>query len=312
MRRRPLLLTAVPAGMLLTAVTAAMLPASAAVATLPPDGGGEGVAIVREQTEAAAAEYFAGVAGEVSHVTCELPAEDAPGVVFYCFAVDANGTPLVAQAAVNDYGTAELSAVAAATPATTAASTTTNPILDAAQGTGSQVVQVSPITEPTIVAVTHDGAGEFAVQPQHGGVAVGPPLAAVTGAWSGRYLVGLGGTISSFAVTADGAWTITVLPRGMALPFDPAAGADGQNADVVAYADDAASSVTVVYEGTGQLVVRASTVSGASVLADQLGPFTGDIEVPAGPGFLSVEAAGAWSLRPQAAPPTSAAPGSTG
>jgi hypothetical protein len=303
MRRRVLLLTAVPA---------AMLPATVAVATLPPDEpGGDGVAIVREQAEAAAVEFFAGVAGEVSHVTCELPAEDAPGVVFYCFAVDGNGTPLVAQATVNDYGTAELAAAAAATPATTAASTTTSPILDSAQGTGGQVVQVSPINEPTIVAVTHDGAGEFAVQPQQGGVAVGTPLATVTGPWSGRYLVGLGGTISAFAVTADGAWTLTVLPRSMALAFDPAAGVDGQNADVVAYADDAAWDVRVVYEGSGQLVVRASTVAGTSALIEQPGPFTGDAEVPAGPGFLSVEAAGAWTLRAPAAPPTSAAPGST-
>ena len=193
----------------LVALPAALAPAAYAAATVPPDDNG-GAEIVRQQAETAAVEYFATtVEGGASHVACETPSADAAGVVFYCFGVDSGGAPVVAQATINDYGTAEF---AAALPGatTTAAPTTTSAVISSAQGTGSQVVQVDPINGPTIVAVTHTGSGAFGVQPQQGGVPAGDPVASVTGAWSGRYLVGLGGTISSFAITADGDWTLTV------------------------------------------------------------------------------------------------------
>ena len=102
------------------------------------------------------------------------PPRTAAGVVFYCYGVNSGGAPLVAQATINDYGTAEISpSVAAMRRRRRTAPTTTSPVVSSAQGTGSQVVQVDPISGPTIVAVTHDGDGAFAVQPQQGGVPVG-------------------------------------------------------------------------------------------------------------------------------------------
>jgi hypothetical protein len=285
----------------LAAGTTIVVPGTLVAATVPPDDTTTGVGIVRTQAEAAAAEYFATVVeGGTSHVVCETPSADSAGVIFYCFGVNSAGAPVVAQATINDYGTAELAAVATAT---TAATTTTSPVISSAQGSGSQVVQVDPISGPTIVAVTHTGGGAFAVQPQQGGVPSGTPFASVTGAWSGRYLVGLGGTISGFAITADGDWTLTVQQRSSALALDATA-VSGENADVVAYDDTAPWAATVSYDGSGPIVVGAATVSGVQELANQSGPFTGEIEVPAGPGFVTVEAPGSWSLQPSA-PPTS-------
>ena len=143
--------------------------------------------------------------------------------------------------------------------------------------------------------------GAFSVQPQQGGVPVGAAVRhRSTGPWSGRYLVGLGGTISGFAITADGDWTLTVEQRSSALTFDPTAGVTGENPDVVAYDDAAPWTATVAYDGTGPIVVSAVTVSGAQQLVNQAGPFTGTIEVPAGPGFVTVDAPGSWSLQPAA------------
>ena len=148
-------------------------------------------------------------------------------------------------------------------------------------------MQVNPVSGPAIVAVTHDGAGAFAVQPQQGGVPLGGPLVSVTGAWSGRYLVGLGGTITAFDVIADGDWTLTVQQRGTALVFDAVAGVAGENPDVVAYSDAAPWSPSLIYDGSGPIVVRAVTVTGAEDLVNQDGPFSGPIDVPAGPGFVT-------------------------
>lgn len=269
-----------------------------AVATVPPDDGA-GIAIVREQAETAAAAFFVTAdEGGATHIACETPSADSAGVTFYCYGVTTGGATLVALATINDYGTAELSAVVPGAAATTTAPTTTSPIISAAQGTGSQVVQVDPIAGPVIVAVTHDGAGAFEVQPQQGGVPVGAPMVSVTGPWTGRYLAGLGGTISAFAVTADGGWTLTVQRRETALAFDEAAGVSGENPDVVAYDDSAAWTATVTYEGNGPITLTAVTVSGSQELVNQAGPFSGDIEVPAGPGFVTVDAPGPWSLQP--------------
>jgi hypothetical protein len=285
-------------------LAAAVVPSALAVATVPP-GDGAGIAIVREQAEAAAAEFFTTASeGGGTHIACETPPADSAGVTFYCYGVATGGATLVALATINDYGTAELSTVVPGAAATTTAPTTTSPILSSAQGTGSQAVPVDPIAGPAIVTVTHDGTGAFEVQPQQGGVPVGPPMVSVTGEWTGRYLAGLGGTISAFAVTADGDWTLTVERRETALAFDAAAGASGENPDVVAYDDAAAWDVTVIYEGAGPIVVTAVTVSGSQELVNQTGPFTGDIEVPAGPGFVAVDAPGPWSLAPLASAPT--------
>ncbi len=75
----------------LVALPATIVPAAYAAATVPPGNSG-GVAIVRQQAETAATEYFAtAVDGGATHVACETPSADAPGVVFYCFGVNSDG-----------------------------------------------------------------------------------------------------------------------------------------------------------------------------------------------------------------------------
>ena len=222
-----------------------------------------------------------------------------PASSFYCFGVDSAGAPLVAQATINDYGTADFAAVGSGPTATTAPTTTTSPVVGSAQGSGSQVVQVDPITGPTIVAVTHDGAGEFAVQPQQGGVPAGAPVVSATGPWSGRYLVGpRRDDLRLRRHRRRRPGRSRVQQRSSALTFDPATGVSGENPDVVAYDEAAPWAATVGYDGPGPIVVRSVTVSGSQELVNQAGPFSGDIEVPAGPGFVTVDAVGAWSLQP--------------
>ena len=67
---------------------------------------------------------------------------------------------------------------------------------------------------------------------------------------------------------------------------------------MIGYDDTAAWSATVSYDGTGTIVVTAVTVSGPQQLVNQAGPYTADIEVPAGPGFVTIDAPGNWSLQP--------------
>jgi hypothetical protein len=178
-------------------------------------------------------------------------------------------------------------------------------------GEGAAARPVDPITAPTIVRVSHGGTGEFSVQPQHGGVDVGGPLLTTTGAADGRYLVGLGGTISAFAITADGPWTLELHAISSAVPLAPGAPATGDTPDVVAYGSAEAGSATVEYTGDGPIVVRAVTSAGPSVVVDEAGAFGGDVTLPAGPGQLLVDAVGPWTISFPASEPTTAAPTAT-
>ena len=141
------------------------------------------------------------------------------------------------------------------------------------------------------------------MQPQQGGVPAGPPAVSATGPWSGRYLVGLGGTISGFAVTADGTWTLRVQQRTSALTIDPATGVSGEGPDVVAYAEAAAWAATVDYDGPGPIVVRSVTVTGSQELVNEAGGFSGEVEVPAGPGSSRSTPSAPGRCNPRDPPP---------
>lgn len=298
MARHLLVVARVVAG----AVAGGLVLAAVAEASVPPPDGAAGVDLVRQQAEAAAVEHFATVVdGGATNIACEVPPEDAAGATFLCYGLAGDGTVLVAVATINDYGSAELTEL----PAGSAGSPTTSSsaaLPTSVSGSGTEVVQVDPVTGPAIVTVTHEGAGTFAVQPQQGGVPTGDVVVTATGPVAGRYLLATADTFSAFAVTADGAWTLSVEPTGAALPFDATAGAEGSGPDVVAYDD--VSAVTVDYGGPGPIVVRAATVSGRADLVGEAGAFTGDVELPPGPGFLTIEAPGDWALRPVDPPST--------
>lgn len=282
----------------------------ATATTAPPDDGATD--FIHKQAEAAAVTYFLAIDPGATQVACGRPAQDSPGQQFLCYAYSSEGQVLVAQVTINDYGTPELADFGAGGPVapTVPPSSAPNPTLASFQGSGNALQAVDPITATTIIHVTHDGAGAFSIQPQQGGVAAGEPLLSGTGAWDGRYLVGLGGTISAFAITADGNWTLEIQTVASVRTLSASEPAVSMSIpDVVSYADSADVPVTVDYTGTGPIVVRAVSGAGTTVLVNEPGAFNGEVTLPAGPGFVTVEAFGSWSLTyPAGAVTTTAAP----
>jgi hypothetical protein len=275
-----------------------------ASATLPPDDT-TGTDLVRGLAETAATEFFTTTDPSIVNVACVAPTADSPGVAMVCYGTNGTGEIVTATATINDYGEIEMAA-AGDGPAPTTPTTAPSTVLASYSGDGSAAQPVDPITAPTIVRVTHDGSGEFSVQPQHGGVAAGDPLITTTGPADGRYLVGLGGTISAFAVTADGAWTLELHAASTALPLAPGSPVSGDTPDVVAYASTDPGPATVEYAGPGPIVIRAVTSGGPAVIVDEAGAFTGDITLPAGPAHLLVDAIGPWTITLPTPPPTTA------
>jgi hypothetical protein len=294
---RTLVVAAVAGG-----VASTTLAGGVASATLPPDDGG-GTDFVRRQAEEAATAFFAETDPSVSDVACAAPPADEAGAQMRCYGTDSAGNVVVAVATINDLGGIEVAA-GQGPPPTAPPSTAPSPVLASYNGSGSAARPVDPITAPTIVRVTHEGAGAFAVQPTQGSVPAGAALVSATGPWDGRYLVGLGGTISGFAITADGNWTLELLAVSSALPLAPGSPAAGDRPDVLRYSSAEALPVTIEYTGTTGIVVRVVTRAGAAVVTEQTGAFAGDVELPPGPGNVLVEAVGSWSVTPPAPPPT--------
>lgn len=301
MNRRALLALA-------SALIALVIADGGVAATTPPPPPDDGATdFIHKQAEAAAATYFSAIDPGVSQVACGRPAVDTPGEQFLCYAYSAEGQVLVAQVTIDDYGVPILADFGGGGPVVPSVPPTSAPsqTLASFQGTGSAVQLIDPITTTTIINVTHDGAGAFSVQPQQGGVPAGEPLFSATGPWQGRYVAGLGGTISALAVTADGNWTIDIQTGASALILGPAAPTSAETSDVVSYSDAADVPVTFEYTGAGPIVVRAITAAGPAVLVDEPGAFTGEITLPSGPGLVTIDAAGSWSIA-YIVPPTDA------
>lgn len=267
---------------------------------------------VRRQAEIEATAYFTAIDPTVANVSCAAPDVDSAGGQMVCFATVESGAVLTATATINDDGGIDLTERAGGTTAVTvppSAPAVTE--LGSFQGSGAAVQPVDVITEPTIVRVSHAGAGPFSVVPQQGGVAASEPLFEATGAWTGRYLVGLGGTISSFAVTADGAWTLDIESIDSAVSITQVTPAGAEAPDVVRFSDIEAVPVNVEYAGTDPILISAVVGSRTEVLVDEPGAFAGEVTLPAGPGYLSVSAVGAWTITSATPPPSTAAAATT-
>lgn len=270
-------------------------PTTVPITGLPPTTTAVDTSFLRGEAEA---QFLAANAG-ATQAACALPPADEPGVLFNCYGVAADGSLIAVVATMNDDGGIEFAPLDAA--ATDGAASTTTAAPTVTSGSGSDVVAVTPPTGPSIVTVTHEGAGDFAIQPQNAGAPIGDPFAVATGAVTGDYLVVFTSPVSDFAVTADGAWTIEVAAASTAPPFATDTASSGDSPVVLAVPETGELPIAVDYEGSGRVVISVFTASGRQVVVDETGPYTGEATLPAGPGYVGVDAAGAWTVTPAGA-----------
>jgi len=295
----------------LAAIAVAAVPAGALLATAPPPETPQpetpppDTSFLRGQAEAAFAAEVPGITG----VACAPPPADEAGVSFLCYGVAADSTVVVRLATVNDDGGIGFSDASVGSTSledgTPPATTLPAPI----EGSGNQAVAPIAVSGPSIVAVTHDGAGGFSLQPQRSGVAVGTPTVSTSGPVNGRYLVGLDGAFDSYGVVADGAWTIQLQPTTSAVPLAVDAPAGGSGPDVVRFESTADAAATVTFDGAGPFTMAAVTSAGSVALVEADGSYTGPVALPAGPGFVVVNGSGPWTITLDAAGETAAPTG---
>lgn len=260
---------------------------------------------LRGVAEGAAVLYFAdATGGTVTQVACAPPPADEGGAQFVCFALDASGEVVAAEATVDDYGTPVFDPLAAPNPDATTP-TTVSDVVGTYAGTGPQLVVVEALTGPHVVTLTHAGAAAFSVQSMSNGADVGSPLVNLTGAFTGRVVLNGPGTVDAFRITADGAWTLEVRTPTAALTLTPGASVTGDGTDVVSWADPSPVNATFSFTGATAFSIVAVAPGGNTSLASGSGPLDGSIAIPAGPGFIQVTTDGPWTITAPPAPPAS-------
>lgn len=165
-------------------------------------------------------------------------------------------------------------------------------------GDGTVVLPAS-VGLPAIVHAQYGGATKFVIAAvdAHGhflGI-----VAQSVGNYDGTFPVGFvdqhNAPTRSLSVAAAGPWHLDVTEAGFA-PRLPQGGVGGVGDAVLSYTGPQVPAV-VTYPGTSTFTIQTFAKGIVNVLTDAVGPYQRRITLPAGPAFISVTAAGDWSMK---------------
>lgn len=149
-----------------------------------------------------------------------------------------------------------------------------------------------------IVIVTHEGDGHFAIT----GLDASNPSTAellvnTVGSYAGTTAWGISalGDAVSLQVTASGSWSVELAPMSSATILDTSS--EGSGDQVLLYGGDA-GTMAISNDGAGHFAVQQDTGSAFEfgLLVNEIGPYSGNVAVSAGPSVIMVTSDGSWSL----------------
>ncbi len=142
---------------------------------------------------------------------------------------------------------------------------------------------------PAALYARYDGSSNFAIVAHKGGERVGL-LVNVIGAYDGVTLLEAGDQLE---VTGQGAWHIELRPLlGVPLLKDTPSG----HGDQVVFYPGPAGKLTATHSGKSNFAVTIYASKGRHLLVNDIGAYSGTVVLPAGPGFLVIEADGDWTI----------------
>lgn len=152
-----------------------------------------------------------------------------------------------------------------------------------------------------IAAITHNGGGNFAVFSVSEDGSQNDLMVNTIGAYGGAVLFDESGQHSvAFEVTAGGAWSIVIKPLTAAFAWDGVASLTGTGDDVARIDPNISGLVTaqVSHSGGSNFAIFAYSSSGADLLVNEIGTYSGEVLIGDGTFFLEITADGAWSVTP--------------
>jgi hypothetical protein len=172
-------------------------------------------------------------------------------------------------------------------------------------GTGDKVPKFTiPADAPAIALISAKGVGNFSVESLAADGSQNELLVNTIGAYSGTVLfdIGTGEHSVAFKVGATGIWSIVVKPITSARTWDTSTKLTGKGDDVVLLSPPAEglTSISVTGSGKDNLIIQTYGLDGMStILVNEIGPYSGVVQLPDQAELLEVNADGAWSVDEQ-------------
>jgi hypothetical protein len=171
-------------------------------------------------------------------------------------------------------------------------------------GKGDRIAKFkTPADAAAIAVATHAGKANFVVETLDASGKQLGLLVNTIGKYRGTTLfdVNAGEHAAAFKITADGPWTITVKPVAEAPVWDSTKPLKGVGDGVYVLSPGASGLTTLdlTFRGSGNFVVTAYTADSSDLLANEIGTYAGQVQLPDGAVLLEVVATGGtWTAVP--------------
>jgi hypothetical protein len=165
-------------------------------------------------------------------------------------------------------------------------------------GRGDKVVRFTiPEDAPAIARISHRGSSNFAVETIDANGTTNELLVNEIGNYGGNHMFDNSAHSVAFKITADGSWRVLVRPISRARAWDPSTPLEGKGADVVRLvpASSGLVSLAIRHRGSSNFAVMAYSGTGTELLVNEIGNYSGEVLLPDGTFFLTVEADGSWT-----------------
>jgi len=172
-------------------------------------------------------------------------------------------------------------------------------------GKGDKVPKFTiPADAPAIALISSKGAGNFSIESLAANGSQNELLVNTIGAYSGTVLfdIGAGEHSVAFKVGATGIWSITIKPITSGRAWDTTTKLTGKGDDVVLLSPPAAglTAISVVGSGKDNFIIQSYGLDGTStILVNEIGSYSGVVQLPDQSELLQVNADGAWSVDEQ-------------
>jgi len=173
-------------------------------------------------------------------------------------------------------------------------------------GTGDDVIDVLPISESVIIAITHDGESYFSVKSKTANDEYLDLLVSNIGPYSGTRLQELGSSYSGkkvlglLDVSAEGNWTISIMPLSKATSWNGKKAITGTGDAVIKVpaGTKAGNKLVMTHAGENYFSVKTYTSKGKydSLKVTTAGVYSGKKTFGGKAKFIVVSASDEWSL----------------
>lgn len=160
-------------------------------------------------------------------------------------------------------------------------------------GRGDGIVTVPSEAIGGIVEASHNGSSNFVIETLDDSNNNTGLLVNTIGSYKGKTLFTSNEAPVKLKVTADGSWTIKIVPVSSA---KRASSSNSGSGDMVLVYEGEAADWKVTHKGSSNFVIQFLSTSGNDLLVNEIGNYSGVIPSTEGPAVVSITADGTWTM----------------